>query len=176
MNDSTSAISRDWPTRWPKDSFKGFWTWLLAGFLAFFFVYNAVAQLKQGIVLPQNPREFNALFLLQSAIEAALAALMLFALPLLSKFSLRELGFRTPSIANLGTAILGAIAMVIVANGGATLLENLAHSQHQQDIVQVFKELHNPTTIGIFAGFAIVVAPFAEETFFRVFFVGAHAS
>ena len=170
MNDSTSATSPVWPTRWPKDSFKGFWTWLLAGFLAFFFVYNAAAQLKQGIVLPQNPREFNALFLLQSAIEGALALLMLFALPLLSKFSLRELGFRAPSIANLGTAFLGAIAMVIVANGGATLLENLAHSRHQQDIVQVFRELHNPTTIAIFAGFAIVVAPFAEETFFRVFF------
>ena len=34
MNDSTSAISPVWPTRWPKDSFKGFWTWLLAGFIA----------------------------------------------------------------------------------------------------------------------------------------------
>ena len=38
MNDSTSATSPVWPTRWLKDSFKGFWTWLLAGFIALLFI------------------------------------------------------------------------------------------------------------------------------------------
>lgn len=170
MNDSTSAISRDWPTRWPKDSFKGFWTWLLAGFIAFLFIGAFVAGLRTSRVPAVNAVEFDALILTQFVLEGVLVALVLAVLPALSKFSLRELGFRMPTIENLGTAILGAIAMVIVANGGATLIEYLAHSQHQQDIVAIFKELHSPGTIAIFAAFAIVFAPFAEETFFRVFF------
>jgi hypothetical protein len=91
-------------------------------------------------------------------------------MPALSKFSLRELGFRMPTGANVGTAILGAVGMVIVANGGASLIDYLLHSQHQQDIVQIFRELHDPTTVAIFAAFAVLFAPFAEETFFRVFF------
>ena len=60
--------------------------------------------------------------------------------------------------------------MVIVANGGASLIDYLAHSQHQQDIIAIFKGLHNSTTIVIFAAFAILFAPFAEETFFRLLF------
>ena len=60
--------------------------------------------------------------------------------------------------------------MVIVANGGASLIDYLAHSQHQQDIVQIFKQLHDPSTLAVFAAFAVIFAPFAEETFFRIFF------
>jgi membrane protease YdiL (CAAX protease family) len=170
VNDSTSAISPDWPTRWPKDSFKGLWTWLLAAFIASLFIAAFVAGLRTSRAPAVSPTEFDTLILFQFALEGVLVALLLAALPALSKFGLRDLGFRTPNIANVGTAVLGAIGMVIVANGGATLIESLAHSQHQQDIVQIFKGLHNPTTIAIFTGFAVVFVPFAEETFFRVFF------
>jgi membrane protease YdiL (CAAX protease family) len=170
VNDSTSAISRDWPTRWPKDSFKGVWTWLLAGFVAFLFVAAFVAGLRTGRVPAVTPIEFDVLILLQFVLEGALVVLLLAALPSLSKFSLRELGFRAPTAANVGTAIVGAVGMVIVANGGASLIDYLAHSQHQQDIVQIFKQLHDSTTIAIFAAFAVIFAPFAEETFFRIFF------
>jgi membrane protease YdiL (CAAX protease family) len=83
---------------------------------------------------------------------------------------LRELGFRMPTPGNIGIALLGAVAMALVANGGATLIDYLAHSQHQQDIVEIFKQLHDTTTIVLFAVFAIVFAPFAEETFFRLLF------
>jgi membrane protease YdiL (CAAX protease family) len=99
-----------------------------------------------------------------------LLVIVLAALPALSKFSLRELGFRVPNASAIGTALVGAVVMAIVANGGASLIDYLAHSQHQQDIVEIFKELHDPTTIALFAAFAVVFAPFAEETFFRVFF------
>jgi uncharacterized protein len=170
VNDSTSAISPAWPTCWPKDSFKSIWTWLLAGFIASLFVFAFVAGLKTGRIPAVSPLEFDALIVLQFVLEGALIVLVLAALPSLSKFSLRELGFRLPSAAAVGTAVLGAIAMVVVANGGAALIDYLAHSQHQQDIVQIFKQIHNPTTTAVFAAFAIVFAPFAEETFFRIFF------
>jgi membrane protease YdiL (CAAX protease family) len=170
VNDSTSAISRAWPTRWPKDSFKGVWTWLLAGFIAFLFVAAFIAGLQTSRVPALSPLEFDLLILFQFVVEGVLVVLVLAALPSLSKFSLSELGFRMPTASNVGTAILGAGVMVVVANGGATLIESLAHSQHQQDIVQIFKQLHDSKTIAIFVAFAVVFAPFAEETFFRVFF------
>jgi membrane protease YdiL (CAAX protease family) len=170
VNDSTSAISPVWPTRWPKNSFRGFWTWLIAAFLVVLFVAAAVAGLKQGPIGPVSPLLFDALIAVQFAIEAALAAMILAALPALAKFSLRDLGFRAPTLATIGTALLGFVAMVVVANGSAALIDYLAHSPHQQDIVEIFKTLHDTTAITVFAVFAIVFAPFAEETFFRLFF------
>jgi membrane protease YdiL (CAAX protease family) len=170
VNDSTSAISPVWPTRWPKNSFRGFWTWLLATFVALLFIAAAVAELKQGPVAPVSPVVFDTLIGLQFAIEGALAALILAAMPALSKFSLADLGFRTPSPGTVGMALLGFGAMVVVANGSAALIDYFAHSPHQQDIVQIFKTLRDSTAITVFAIFAVIFAPFAEETFFRIFF------
>ncbi|HZV76124.1 MAG TPA: CPBP family intramembrane glutamic endopeptidase [Candidatus Babeliales bacterium] len=170
MNDSTSAISPAWPTRWPKNSFSGVWSWLLAGFIAAIFIFSFVLGLQTNRVPPVTPFEFDLLIGVQFVVEGLLVILVLATLPALSKFSLRELGFRPLTLRNVGTAVAGAVAMVVVANGGASLIDYLAHSQHQQDIVLLFKELHDPTTLAVFAVFAIVFAPFAEETFFRVFF------
>jgi membrane protease YdiL (CAAX protease family) len=170
VNDSTSPTSPAWPTRWPKNSFKGFWTWLFAAFFALLFLSAAVAEFKQGPMIPMSPVLFDIGILLQFVVEAFLAALVLAALPALSKFSLRELGFRMPTLSAIGIALLGFAAMFIVSDGSASLIDYLAHSTHQQDIVQIFKGLHDRTTIEIFAGFAIIFAPFAEETFFRLFF------
>ena len=170
MNDSISATSPAWPTRWPKNSFTGVWTWLLAGFIAALFVVAFIAGLKTTRVPSVTPMEFDVLIALQFLVEGLLVAIILLALPKLSRFSLRELGFRAPTAGAVGTALVGAVVMAVVANGGASLIDYLAHSQHQQDIVEIFKELHDPTTIAIFAGFAVLFAPFAEETFFRVFF------
>jgi membrane protease YdiL (CAAX protease family) len=170
VNDSTSATLPVWPTRWPKDSFKGFWTWLVAGFIAVLFVGLFV--FSQTSKPPSNvdPLEFDLLIAFQFVLEGILVAIVIAVMPALSKFGLRELGFRVPTWSNLGIALLGALAMVVVANGGATLIDRLAHSQHQQDIIQIFKGLHNTTTIEIFVVFAVIFAPFAEETFFRLLF------
>jgi uncharacterized protein len=170
VNDSTSATLPVWPTRWPKDSFKGFWTWLLAGFIALLFIGLFVLSLTSKPPTNVDPLEFDLLIALQFVLEGVLVAIVIAAMPALSKFSLRELGFRVPTGSNLGIALLGAAAMVVVANGGASLIDYLAHSQHQQDIIQIFKGLHNTTTIAIFAAFAVIFAPFAEETFFRLLF------
>ncbi len=170
MNDSTSATSPVWPTRWPKNSFTGFWTWLVAGFIALLFVGTFVAGLRSSRIPPVGPLEFDLLIAAQSVLEGLLVIVVLLVLPALSKFSLPELGFRMPTSQTIVVALLGAVGMVIVANGGASLIDYFAHSQHQQDIVQMFKTLHDPVTITIFAVFAIVFAPFAEETIFRVLF------
>ncbi|MBV9264120.1 MAG: CPBP family intramembrane metalloprotease [Candidatus Eremiobacteraeota bacterium] len=143
---------------------------MLAGAIAIIFGLVFLAGIRSSGVPRISSLEFDILILFQLVFEGALLLIVLAALPILSKFSLRELGFRRPSLGDIGVAVLGAIAMVVLSNGGASLIEYLAHSRHQQDIVEIFRQLHDPATIGLFAGFAVVFAPFAEETFFRVFF------
>ena len=173
MNDSISTISPAWPTRWPKDSFKSPWTWVLAAIIAAIFVSGFVLGLKNGnnaSMKGLSPLIIDVSLVLTMCIEGVPMLVVLLALPSLSKFTLRELGFRVPTGTVVATAVLGSIAMAIVADGGASLIGYLAHSQHQQDVIAVFESLHDKTTIAIFSIFAIVVAPVIEETLFRVFF------
>lgn len=175
MNDSTSTISPAWPTRWPKDSFRNFWSWciaiLLALFLALIFVASVVLnELVSRSMRSMPPQELLKQVGLQSVGEVILVAVVLLLMPYLSKFSLRELGFRVPTLQAVGIGVLGAVAMIVIANGGATLIDYLAHSQHEQDVIEVFKGLHDPGAIVLFALFACVVAPFCEEAIFRVFY------
>ena len=60
--------------------------------------------------------------------------------------------------------------MVAVANGSEWLINFSSKNQHFQDVVQMFKHLHDPGTILIFIAFAVIFAPFVEETIFRIFF------
>ncbi|HEY5425612.1 MAG TPA: type II CAAX endopeptidase family protein [Candidatus Tumulicola sp.] len=172
MNDSTSTISPAWPTHWPKDSFKNPWAWVLAASIAALFVAAFVVGTHASALSlrPISPALLILSIALQFVLEGALVAGILVAMPRLSKFSLRELGFARPSLATLGIGVAGAVAMAIVANGGAVLVDYLTHSKHQQETVAIFKGLHDPATIAIFAAFAIVFAPIAEETIFRVFY------
>jgi uncharacterized protein len=170
VNDSTSAISPGWPTNWPKDSFKGFWTWFLAISITLLFGFILVLQIVVPPPTKVTPAQLNELLIIQLILDALLVVIVLFALPRLSKLSLRDLGFRVPNGMTLLVALAGAVGMFVAADGGALLINELFHAQHQQDIVQIFRGLHDRTTIGLFAFFAIVLAPFAEEALFRIFF------
>jgi membrane protease YdiL (CAAX protease family) len=173
VNDSPSQISPAWPTRWPKDSFTGVWSWLFAILAAALFIVAFVFGVLKGpsVSLPHvTSLELYLSIGLTAVVEGAFVIVALLALPALSKFSLRELGFRTPGWPAIGAGILGAFAMVIVANGLASLIDAMSHAKHQQDVVAVFKNLNDPIAVWIFAFFAVVFAPLAEETLFRVFF------
>lgn len=172
MNDSPSTILPEWPTRWPSNSFKSVWGWLLAIVIAAVLVFAFVLNLSKGgmPISALTPEVLAVSLAIQFVLEGGLVALILGAMPPLSKFSLRELGFRTPTIGVLGFAVLGAVAMVVIADGGATLIETLAHSKHEQDVVELFKTLHDKRALAIFVALAVVAAPFAEETVFRVFY------
>jgi uncharacterized protein len=179
VNDSPSTISPAWPTRWPKDSFTGVGTWLFAGFivllllilLGLVIVAAVVMKSRPGMVQPAvTPALLDYSLLGQSIGEGALVAGLLVALPRLSKFTLRELGFRVPQWSTIGIALLGAVAMIVVSNGLASLIDSVLHSAHQQDVVAIFKDLHDRTSLAILSVYAIVLAPFFEETIFRIFF------
>jgi uncharacterized protein len=173
VNDSPSPTSPSWPTSWPKDSFTGAGTWLLAIVVVALFATGFIIALLKGSTVSYSnitPLVLYASLALQVVIEGAFVIAIILALPRLSKFSLRELGFRIPSWATVGGALLGTVAMVIVANGLASLIDLVLHVKHQQDVVELFKSLHDPAAVWVFALFATVFAPFAEETFFRIFF------
>jgi CAAX protease family protein len=174
VNDSTSTISPAWPTRWPKDSFRSPWTWVLAIVIAAIFIFLFLASVKAtstGVSLSNvSPAIVLISLFLTAGLEATLILAVLLSLPALSKFSLAELGFRSPTKETVLIGLVGAVAMIVVANGGATLIDYFAHSKHEQGVIELFKGLHDPATMIVFGLFACVFAPFAEETIFRVFF------
>jgi membrane protease YdiL (CAAX protease family) len=106
----------------------------------------------------------------QFALEAVLVAALIVVLPRMAKFGLRELGFAWPNGSALGIALLGAIVMTIVSDGSSALIEHATHTTHSQESIAIFKALHDRTAVAIFAFFAIIAAPIAEETIFRGLF------
>ncbi len=170
MNDSTSAISPVWPTRWPKDSFKSVWSWLLAGSIAVLFVLLFLVTLVVRVPTHVSAGDLDKSLVAQTIGEGILVAIVLASMRPLSKFSLAQLGFRVPDGRTIAIGLVGAIAMIVVANGTATLVNYFFHTQHQQDVVQIFEGIHDKASIAFFSLFAVIFAPFFEETLFRVFF------
>jgi hypothetical protein len=110
------------------------------------------------------------LLVVQLAIEAGAVAVILVALPRISHLSLRELGFTAMKPWQFGIAVAGAILMVLVVEGGASLYETLSHTKHEQNVVELFKAVKSsPAVTAFFVAFAVVLAPVAEETIFRLF-------
>ncbi len=170
MNDSTSPTSPAWPTRWPKTSFTGIWTWLVAGFIAGLFLLVFVITLVNPPPQDVTAAQTDLVLGVQFVIDGLLVILVLGTLPGLSRFTLRELGFRVPNGSAVGLAVAGGLLMIVVANGTAALIDDLSRNPHPQDIVALFKHLHDPPRIAFFALFAVIFAPFSEETMFRIFF------
>ena len=166
MNNSTSRPLAASPTPWPEDSFRPGPTLLvilgalvlgaavgLAGVAWLNLAYGM--QLRRGIV-PVVPA-----VIVQVALEGAVVAALLIALPWLAKRSLRDLGFKPITPPQIGVALLGAVAMIVVVEGGAALLEAITHQKHEQGVVELFKQvLGQPTTTWLFVVFACVLAPF----------------
>lgn len=75
-----------------------------------------------------------------------------------------------PTSRQLLTAAFGAVAMILVTDLSADLITKLAHTKHQQDVVEMLKHANGPVTISSFIVFAVLLAPIAEESVFRLFF------
>jgi membrane protease YdiL (CAAX protease family) len=174
-NDSTSTISPGWPTHWPPASFKSPWAWIVAILIVAFFTAVMILTLRMNArpggasMTSLRPSALEIDVAIQAIVEGLVVAAIIAALPKLSGISLRDLGFRVPSLQVVGIAVAGAVAMVIVCNGSVALIDAAMHSQHQQDVVATFKGLHDAPTIALLTFFAVVLAPFCEETLFRIF-------
>jgi membrane protease YdiL (CAAX protease family) len=171
VNSSISKPSADWPTHWPSDSFR-------AGPTLLFVLAVAIASgiiLTIGLVITRNQILATGTVPVVSAIgiqfvlEAIIVAMILFALPRLAQLPLAQLGFKPIGWREIVTGVLGAIAMIVIVQGSASIIDTLLHQQHEQEVVELFRQLRAPATIWFFAFFAAVIAPIAEETIFRVF-------
>jgi uncharacterized protein len=174
VNNSTSTISAGWPTNWPANSFRGGPTAVLILAALGAAVIGGIIGITYFFVM-HRPRTMGPEFVvsaiyIQLLIEGAAVIVILAGLPNVSKRSLRDLGFYPPRAWQLGVAFLGAIAMIVVVEGGASLIQTLTHTKHEQSVVELFRQvLGNRSVMWFFAVFAIVLAPFMEEVLFRVF-------
>ncbi|HTZ55731.1 MAG TPA: CPBP family intramembrane glutamic endopeptidase [Candidatus Acidoferrum sp.] len=179
MNSSISKRSADWPTTWPNGSFRPVPTILLVAVviapIVAFGIYQGVVSASVHIDqrLLGDPLIVITSLALTLVAEGALALLVIALLPRISRLSLRELGYRRPASRDLLVAFVGSLAMAIVANGGASLLQAILHTSQDQQAVAMLRQLHDPRLLAAFALFACVLAPLMEETIFRVFLFNA---
>ena len=160
-----------WPTHWPSTSFEALPTAL--ALLAIVGIAGASLLVGIGVLAGLHDLRAGAVgivpaLLIQLVLEAGVVFAILRMLPNLSGFSLRDLGFTAISMRQIGTAFLGSLVMALVANGGASIIDAIFHTKHEQQVVELIRNVHNPGTIAFFMVFAVVIAPFAEETIFRV--------
>ncbi len=179
MNNSISKPSAQWPTTWPSGSFRPFPTIVLVavvilpivGFGIYQGIISASVHIDQRLF--GDPLVVIGSLALTLAAEGALAILVIALLPWISRMNLRELGYRLPTGRDLLIAFFGSLVMAVVANGGASLMQAILHSSEDQQAVAMLRQLHDPRLLTAFALFACVLAPFMEETIFRVFLFNA---
>jgi uncharacterized protein len=174
VNNSISKPSARWPTSWPPNSFRPGPTALvvlailvaagviLVGGIAWIYTSNPQIEVTHAIPV-------TGAILVQLVLEVAIVAIILTTLPRLSGFSLGELGFRRMRASDVLYGLIGAVAMLVIVQGSSALIQALTHQVHEQQVVELFKQLRKPETIWFFGVFAAVIAPIAEETIFRVF-------
>lgn len=109
---------------------------------------------------------------LQSIAELVGVIFLLIVLPSLAHRSLRSLGFRPLSPRDIAIVAIGVVTMFVVVTGLGSIFENLFHVKSPEAAVKMFTALHGYQRV-LFAVFAIVVGPLAEEMFFRVLLFNA---
>lgn len=174
MNNSISTTSAGSPTRWPTDGFAVGPTALLvlAAVAAAVVtgVAGAVVLVLDRASLTHGSSFVTSAITYQLVVEGSVVAVLLAWLPRVSKRSLRELGFFMPNVGQIFAGIGGAVLMFLVVQGAAMLVEALTHQKHEQSVVEMFKHVVGDRSVMLFfAAFAIVIAPFMEETIFRIF-------
>jgi membrane protease YdiL (CAAX protease family) len=179
VNNSISKRFADWPITWPSGSFRLGPTFLLVvlvivpivGFGIYQGVLSTTVHVDQRLL--GDPLVVLASLAITLVAEGTLTIIVLALLPWASRMKLSELGYRALSGRNLLIAFVGSIVMAIIANGGASLIQAILHTKQDQQAVAMLRQLHDPRLLGAFAVFACLVAPFMEETIFRVFLFNA---
>jgi hypothetical protein len=173
---STSARSPLSPTLWPADAFVWWQSALFAialivasvlGAIAFGLLWAAVFGLA-SLTHPSTAFQLTV----QCASYVPALALVFYVLPQLAHRSLRELGLRAPTAAEVGWGIAGSVAMFIVSGAIGGFEEHVLHQKVQETAVDLLKTVHGPVAI-LFAFIACVLAPVVEELMFRGFLLNA---
>lgn len=111
-------------------------------------------------------------FIIQGISDLVLAAFIVWKLPGLAKQNLSTLGFRMPTLRELGYGLLGVIASYALVTVIQIIIEAVTHTHPHQQTVDIIRQL-SPNGVRIAAVVAIVIAPITEELVFRVFLYNA---
>jgi hypothetical protein len=178
-NSSASPTSPDWPTHWLPDAFS--WWRSIAVAIGLLLLILVVSAIVVGIYLRStgagplsltHPTLGLALGL-QIILDIAIVVFLVLILPRLARLSLRDLGFTVPTWRQVGIAVLGAIAMVLVVNLLGSAIESFFHVKHQQDVIKIALSINKSGMKAVFAVVALVGAPLMEEFSFRIFIFNA---
>jgi membrane protease YdiL (CAAX protease family) len=149
----------------------------LLGMLVLVFAIGIVAVIvalaSHGMSILRVSRDVPFALALQVLIDICVVVYLVLVLPPLANTSLKDLGFRTPTARDIGIALAGAVAMIVVVNGLGTIIDKALHTRHEQEAIKLFLSVHDPIVKAGFAGLAVIVAPIAEEFAFRVFIFNA---
>lgn len=140
-----------------------------------FFVGLLAIGLLAILGIPIDPKHITVMqgLTVQFAAELALVPYLLLVMTRLWKRSLGDLGFRAPSGTQILIGIGGAIAMLALVQGLAAFEQLIAHTQHEQQAVQLLKAIRSPDTLVFFVLYGVFFAPIVEELTFRVFIFNA---
>jgi membrane protease YdiL (CAAX protease family) len=114
-----------------------------------------------------------AQLLAAAAGDAAVALYLVAVLPFLAQRPLSALGIRPPGWREIRIGLIGAVALTVIADPLAGLMQNLTHATHPEAALALLKGLHGRWEIAAFVGLACVLAPITEELVFRAFIFNA---
>ncbi len=178
-NSSPSPTSAASPITFPPDAFSPGATilTLVGGLLILFGVIimgGVIWIALHGLDTAAMQRSLIGLFgiELQSVAEIAVVLFLIAVLPVISKTSLRDLGFRAPDMTDAGKIVAAIVAMFVLVTALGSLLSTALHFKTQELAVQVFLHMHGLDKV-LFALFAVVVGPVTEEFVFRIFLFNA---
>lgn len=119
-------------------------------------------------------KEFSSLYGVgvQSLAELIAVLFLLLVLPPLAGTDLRGLGFRAIAKGDAIYVVGAIVAMFVLTTVLGSFLENALHVKGNEEAVQMFLNLHGMQR-ALFAIFAVVVGPLAEEMFYRVLIFNA---
>lgn len=134
------------------------------GYLLIWAMYGRIDPHHIGVPALLTTQLFGYLFLAPYVLAVTTALL---------RRSLADLGFRTPSVGQIATALLGAGAMIIVVTSLAQVVQYAAHVHHEQQAVEIFRTIHDRGIALYFALVVAIAAPLVEELAFRIFIFNA---
>jgi len=177
---STSVHSPLSPTHWPTDAFSWQRSLLVLAVLGGAFYAGLLLDTVVAVrLLGTNAHDIASSKLTwgitvgQYLSYLPLLAVLLIALPWLSRRSLRELGLRAFDRNTVMAGIIGAVAMYAVTIGVANIQFTFTHQKPEEAAIALFTSTHDTALIVAFTCLATIAAPFMEELVYRGFLFNA---
>jgi membrane protease YdiL (CAAX protease family) len=177
-NNSTWPPSALSPIPWPAKAWSVPLSVLGGVGAVFFAIVPGVAYVlvaaSLGAIDPRRPGDSaQQVLIAQIVTYGPLGVYLALVLPRIARVSLHDLGLRRPTLGELGTGLVGTVAMWVVVSGAGSAIEALTHHHDTETAVALMQHLRTPLDKLLFFAVACVLAPMIEELTFRVYLYNA---